>query len=48
MKKIEDSITTLDQFKEVHYGKLGTKKRDDLEDGYENFKIGVLIHEARL
>ena len=28
-------------------GKIGTKKRDELEDGYENFKIGVLILEAR-
>ncbi|WP_317127240.1 helix-turn-helix domain-containing protein [Botryobacter ruber] len=39
---------TLDQFKEKHYGKVGTKKRDELEEGYENFKIGALIHEARL
>ena len=39
---------TLDQFKEKHYGKRGTPKRDKLEAGYENFKIGALIHEARL
>jgi ribosome-binding protein aMBF1 (putative translation factor) len=39
---------TLDQFKEKHYGKVGTKKRDSLENGYENFKIGALILEARL
>ena len=39
---------TLDQFKEVHYGKRGTSKRDQLEKGYENFKLGALIHEARL
>jgi ribosome-binding protein aMBF1 (putative translation factor) len=39
---------TLDQFKDNHYGKRGTKKRDKLEAGYENFKIGALIHDARL
>jgi DNA-binding XRE family transcriptional regulator len=39
---------TLDQFKDKHYGKRGTKKRDELESGYENFKIGALIHEARI
>ncbi len=26
----------------------GTAKRDRLEAGYENFKIGVMIHQARL
>lgn len=39
---------TLDQFKEKHYGKRGIAKRNELEAGYENFKIGALIHEARL
>jgi ribosome-binding protein aMBF1 (putative translation factor) len=39
---------TLDQFKDKHYGKRGTTKRDELEADYENFKIGVLIQEARL
>jgi ribosome-binding protein aMBF1 (putative translation factor) len=48
MKARNNNIMTLDQFKEKHYGKVGTKKRDELEEGYENFKIGALIHEARL
>jgi ribosome-binding protein aMBF1 (putative translation factor) len=48
MKAENNNIITLDQFKEKHYGKVGTKKRDVLEEGYENFKIGALIHEARL
>lgn len=39
---------TLDEFKEKNYGKLGTKKRDELEAGYESFKIGILLHEARI
>ena len=46
MKK--SKTLTLDQFKEVHYGKRGTSKRDKLEEGYEIFKIGALIQEARL
>jgi DNA-binding XRE family transcriptional regulator len=46
MKK--DNILNLEQFKEKNYGKRGTIKRDELELGYENFKIGNLIHEARI
>jgi ribosome-binding protein aMBF1 (putative translation factor) len=48
MKTIKSNIVTLDQFKDKHYGKPGTTKRDQLEAGYKNFKIGALIHEARL
>ena len=43
-----DNITNLDQLKEKHFGKKGTAKRDELESGYESFKIGTLIHEARI
>ena len=39
---------TLAQFKDEQYGKRGTSKRDKLESGYESFKIGALILEARL
>lgn len=42
------SLMTLEEFKEKHYGKRGTKERDELEAGYENFKIGSLLQEARL
>jgi len=48
MKKINDNIMSLDQFKDKHYGKIGSKQRDDLESDYQNFKIGALIHEARI
>ena len=44
----KSNITSLEQFKDKHYGKVGTPKRDKLEEGYENFKLGALIHEARL
>lgn len=48
MKSRKMNITTLDDFKEEFYGKVGTKKRDELEAGYENFKVGALLLEARL
>jgi len=48
MKEIKDNIMSLGQFKDKHYGKIGTIKRDELESDYQNFKIGALIHEARI
>lgn len=42
------NIKTLDEFVEKHYGRKGALKRDKLEKGYNEFKLGVLIHEARL
>lgn len=48
MKMKNKNLTTLEEFKEQHYGKIGTPKRDELEAGYEIFKIGVLLQEARL
>jgi DNA-binding XRE family transcriptional regulator len=38
----------LEEFKEKNYGKVGTTLRDELESGYDNFKIGALIHDARI
>ena len=46
MKK--KNIKTLEEFKDKHFGKKGTPKREKLESGYESFKIGALIQEARL
>lgn len=43
-----NSLTTLEAFKEKNYGKRGTKERDELEVGYENFKMGALIHDTRI
>ena len=48
MKTKKSNLTTLEQFKSQHYGERGTAKREELEAGYENFKIGALLHEARL
>lgn len=42
------NLITLEEFKEKNYGKRGTNNRDELESGYENFKIGALIHDTRV
>ena len=47
MKTKKNSIT-LDEFKDKHYGSKGTIKRDALDAGYANFKLGTLLHEARI
>ena len=46
--KQKSNLKTLDQFVEENYGKIGTRKRDKLEKGYEAFKLGVLLQQARL
>jgi len=48
MKTTNKNLTTLEEFKEKNYGKRGSKDRDELEAGYENFRIGALIHDARI
>lgn len=48
MSKSESNITTLGQFKDKHFGELGTVSREELEAGYQDFKIGALLHEARI
>ena len=48
MKTKNSNLMTLDQFKDKNYGIRGTVKRESLEAGYDNFKIGALIHDARI
>lgn len=48
MKAKTNKPATLEQFKGKHYGKKGTAKRDRLEAGYQTFKMGALLQEARL
>ncbi|WP_324673602.1 helix-turn-helix transcriptional regulator [Hymenobacter sp. GOD-10R] len=48
MKVKNSNVTTLSDFKDKHYGKRGSAKREELEAGYESFKLGALLHEARL
>jgi DNA-binding XRE family transcriptional regulator len=46
--KTNKNISTLDQLIESEYGKIGTSKRNEFEKGFEEFKLGVLIQQARL
>ena len=46
MKK-NDNLITLDDFIDKEYGHKGTPKRENFEQGFEEFKLGALIHEAR-
>ncbi|MEZ0540593.1 helix-turn-helix domain-containing protein [Fibrella arboris] len=48
MKTNKNNVTTLDQLKDKQYGQRGSAKREALEAGYESFKIGALLHQARL
>ena len=47
MKK-KNNLQTLDQFVEEQYGKKGTPKREKFEEGFEFFKLGFFISQARL
>jgi HTH-type transcriptional regulator / antitoxin HipB len=47
MKK-KGLVKDLDQFVNEQYGRRGDPKREKLEKGYQEFKLGALIHEARL
>ncbi len=44
----KNKTLTLDQFKEKHYGKRGSAKREKLEKGSQAFRLGAMIYEARL
>jgi len=43
-----DNLMNLDEFKDKNYGKRGSKDREELESGYEAFKIGALIQDTRM
>jgi DNA-binding XRE family transcriptional regulator len=41
------SITTFDELLDSKYGKRGASKREKYEQGFEAFKLGVVIQEMR-
>lgn len=43
----ENKLISWDDHIDKKYGKAGTSSREKYEEGFENFKIGVLIQEAR-
>ena len=42
-----NKLVSWDNHLDKKYGKIGTPTRDKYEEGFENFKIGVMIQEAR-
>jgi len=46
--KHKSNLKSLDKFINVQYGNIGESKRDNFEKGFESFKIGVLLQQARL
>jgi HTH-type transcriptional regulator / antitoxin HipB len=42
------NLKSLDQFVDEQYGKKGSKKRDSFDKGFETFKLGVMLQQARL
>ena len=48
MKTKKYDLISFEEFKDNNYGLRGTDEREELEAGYENFKIGALIQETRL
>jgi DNA-binding XRE family transcriptional regulator len=45
--KTKNNITTFEDFLNQEYGKIGTPKRDKYEQGFEAFKLGVMLQEMR-
>lgn len=45
MKK--NNLIDLEDILEKEYGKRGSKKREAYERGFEQFKLGILIRQAR-
>jgi len=46
--KQKTNLKSLDQFVEEQYGKKGSAKRDDLEEGFKSFKLGLMLQQARI
>jgi len=44
----ENNLVSLDQYIEKQYGTRGNLKREEFENGYENFKTSFLLQQARL
>ena len=47
MSKTKSNITTFDELLDKKYGKKGEAKREEWEQQFEAFSLGVLLEEAR-
>lgn len=47
MKKTNKNLTSFADHLDKQYGKRGTKIRENYEEGFEAFKLGVMLQELR-
>ena len=47
MKKTENNLTSFADHLDKQYGKRGTEMREEYEEGFEAFKLGVMLQELR-
>jgi DNA-binding XRE family transcriptional regulator len=47
MKKTNSNLTSFDELLDKHYGKAGTETREKFQEGFEAFKLGVMLQELR-
>ncbi len=48
MKQKNNNLTSLDTILDNKYGKRGATKRENWEQEFEAFRLGVLLEEARI
>lgn len=46
-KNTNSNLTSFSDHLDAQYGKTGTKSRDAYEEGFEAFRLGVMIQELR-
>jgi DNA-binding XRE family transcriptional regulator len=42
-----NTLTSFTDHLDIQYGKRGTTEREEFEEGFESFKIGVMLQELR-
>jgi HTH-type transcriptional regulator/antitoxin HipB len=46
-KKVNKNLTSFADHLDEQYGKKGTEERERFEEGFETFKLGVMLQELR-
>jgi HTH-type transcriptional regulator / antitoxin HipB len=46
-KQVNSNLTSFADHLDLQYGKRGTPERESFEEGFEIFKLGVIIQELR-
>ena len=47
MKTKKNKLITFDEHLDSEYGKRGTARREKYEQGFETFKLGIVLQEIR-